>query len=360
MKRLAGYRLTRHLHLPRFLRILIRLVLVIAIGFGAIRWLSTEEQIAFTTNTSASQLLDFKSTDEKTPYAQVLQAHPEATSSAVNAPVIEINPVEYALAAPEAKLETENSTEGSLLKWKNEAGWVEWTFTAPSAGWYELHLDYMPLAGGNTSVVRGIQIDGQYPFAESEHIELERHWKDAKYPYERNEIGMQVRPQQTEIVEWSVKAVSDYSVSSRPLLYQLAQGEHTLRFAGEREGVLLKAISFQPQKQLPTYAEYQAAQPVTVAEADWHQVTEAEQFMRKSSLSIQTDHWSEPYISPDPKGRITYNVLGGNRWRQPGEWVDWELTVPADGWYEIDLKNFQNYRSGFKAYRTIKLDGETP
>ncbi|MBW7459525.1 hypothetical protein K0U00_36255, partial [Paenibacillus sepulcri] len=162
------------------------------------------------------------------------------------------------------------------------------------------------------------------------------------------------------MIGWINKAVSDYTASSRPLLYRLEQGEHTLRLVGEREPIALRAITFQAQTPLPSYAEYEMAHPVPAAQENWYGLSEAEQFERKSGLAIQTDHWSEPYISPDPKGRITYNVLGGQRWRVPGEWVEWEMTVPADGYYEIDLKNVQNYRPGFKAYRTIEIDGRTP
>lgn len=93
---------------------------------------------------------------------------------------------------------------------------------------------------------------------------------------------------------------------------------------------------------------------------EWFAVIEAEQYTRKSSLMIQTDNRSEPYISPDPQGRIRYNVLGGDRWRNPGEWLDWTFEVPEEGWYELDLKLYQGYKEGFHVYRTIMIDGKVP
>jgi ABC-type glycerol-3-phosphate transport system substrate-binding protein len=344
----------------KMLGIALRLALVGLLVFGAFRWLSGGEAVMHAASISVTKLLSFEEKGVPS-YMKLMLKNTEAgdTVAQTGLPII-IPPASYNASAPEASMTIGGEAESKALQWTNEKGWVEWRFKVPQAGWYELHFDYKPLEGGNTSVIRGVQLDGKYPFAESEHIELERQWKDAKYPYDTNEIGQQIRPKQTELIGWSIKAASDLAVSSEPLLYRLEQGEHTLRLVGEKEGVALRGISFQPKKIIQTYAEYERSHPALASQAGWYQVIEAEHFKSKSSLAIQTDHWSEPYISPDPKGRITYNVLGGQKWRQPGEWVEWELSVPENGWYEIDLKAFQAYRNGFKAYRTIAIDGETP
>lgn len=344
---------------PRYLRVPLQFLIVAALLASAIHWMRSEEPVVYSGSVTAEQLLQFQPSGDKIPYAILMQGISEAEHSAQNGREVQMNLLKYE-AAPEAKLSESREDGSSSLNWHNEEGYVEWKFHVEQAGQYELHLDYKPLPGSNGSVIRGVMLDGSYPFEESERIELERMWKDAKYPYDRNELGMQVRPQQSELSEWTSKAVTDYSASSRPLLYRLEQGEHTLRLTGERGGVALRQLSFRSQERLLSYEEYQAAHPASAATSDWYGMVEAEQFQRKSHLSIQTDHWAEPYISPDPKGRITYNVLGGNRWKLPGEWVEWEIEVPTDGFYEIDLKNFQNYRPGFKAYRTISIDGKVP
>ncbi|MEC0110085.1 extracellular solute-binding protein [Paenibacillus taichungensis] len=347
--------------LPRYLRFPIQILIVAALVVGVIRWITSEEQVVYSGSVTADQLLQFQPAGDKIPYAILMQGVSEQERSGGNGNEIRINPSQYDTAAPITKLSSSKDDGKTVLNWDNEAGSVDWTFHVAKAGWYELHLDYKPLPGSNSSVIRGVMIDGSYPFEEAERVELERMWKDAKYPYDRNELGMQVRPQQTELNEWISKAVSDYSVSSRPLLFRLETGEHTLRLVGERGGVALQQMSFQSHEHVIPYEEYKSAYPSVSSDAsDWYMVRETEQFERKSHLSIQTDHWAEPYISPDPKGRITYNVLGGNHWNLPGEWVEWDIEVPTNGWYEIDLKNFQNYRPGFKAYRTISIDGKVP
>ncbi|WP_139997146.1 extracellular solute-binding protein [Paenibacillus paridis] len=343
----------------RMLGIALRLLIAVALVFGGIRWLTASDPILHATSVSAEQLLAFESKPDQLPYAKLMYQYPEINVASSGAKTIEIKPTEYSAAAEDAILASSEEGEAAL-RWGNEQGWVEWTFEVPTGGWYELHFDYKPLEGGNASVVRGVQIDGRYPFVESERIELERLWKDSKYPYDSNEIGQQIRPAQKELEGWSEKAAAVFSASSEPVLYRLEEGQHKLRLVGVRESVALRKIAFVPKAEIPSYENYKRLHPAVETQPGWYSLIEAEQFQRKSSLAIQTDFWSEPYISPDPKGRITYNVLGGQRWRLPGEWVEWELSVPGDGWYEIDLKTFQNYRNGFEAYRTISIDGKTP
>jgi ABC-type glycerol-3-phosphate transport system substrate-binding protein len=343
----------------KWTRIAIRLVLIAALIFGGYRWAYSEPSVTYASILTAANMLTYEETDEILPYAK-LMADSKFSGETTGGQSIELNAVDYTGSAPEAKVAKVNAEDGSSIEWSNDLGWVEWSFDVPSAGWYELYLDYKPMPGGNSAVNRGIQIDGNYPFFESENVDFERLWKDAKYPYERNEIGQQLHSAQTEIVQWTNKPVTDFNVSSEPLLYRLEQGKHTVRLIGNKDPVAIRTITFKPKAELMTYADYLTAHPAFTQKPEWYANVEAENFQVKSSLMIQTEHWSEPYVSPAPNGRITYNTLGGGRWRNPGEWVEWKLTVPEDGWYEIDLKDFQNYRNGFKSYRTIELDGAVP
>ncbi|MCR2807039.1 extracellular solute-binding protein [Paenibacillus soyae] len=340
----------------KLIGILIRLAVAVALVAGIVRWNADGSVVIQANAVTLEQLMDYKQPEgELLSYAQLMLQEDTATNGEL--PDVPLGATSYSSASPDARL----SAEDGELHWNNEAGWVEWTFRAEQAGWYELHMTFKPLEGSNASAVRGIQIDGQYPFAEAQRIEFERMFKDSQYPYDRNEIGQQVRPTQSEITDWIAKPLTHFAASSEALLFKLGEGEHTLRLTGVREPLAIRELRFQAPAEAPGYADYAAGQPADGGAAEpWFTVVEAERTARKSSVAIQTDYWSEPEISPDPKGRITYNVLGGWRWRLPGEWAEWDFEVPADGWYEIDLKAFQDYRNGFQAYRTVSIDGEVP
>jgi hypothetical protein len=54
------------------------------------------------------------------------------------------------------------------------------------------------------------------------------------------------------------------------------------------------------------------------------------------------------------------NYTGGDAWRATGQWIEWEFTVPEDGYYSIMIKGRQNYARGLVACRSLYIDNEIP
>ena len=52
--------------------------------------------------------------------------------------------------------------------------------------------------------------------------------------------------------------------------------------------------------------------------------------------------------------------VGGDAWRDNGQWVEWEVEVPEDGMYNISFKGRQNYSRGSVSTRSVLIDGEVP
>lgn len=251
----------------------------------------------------------------------------------------------------------------TVADWNEGTGWLEWHIDVPQDGLYELAVEYAPLKGSFASIVRGLQIDGKYPFKEAEHLVLDRAWKDSKTPYDKNQLGNEIRPVQEELGGWRTVALADYGVSSEPLLWPLTKGPHTIRMVGGREPVALNTLTFTAPERIPAYADYAKAQQSAQAEDKakaWFGLFEAERYAQKSAIGVQTQSVAEPYMSPDPEGRLVYNTLGGDRWLNAGEWVEWEFEVPATGVYAIDLKYLQGYNGKANAYRTVMIDGKVP
>jgi len=318
-----------------------------------VRSFLTEDQPTYAGQADAEQLLIFVPEENVPSYTRWLS---NSRSMNVAKTDISISSISYQSASEDAQLEIDRHSSGTdALYWNNDKGWVEYEVEVPEAGVYVLEIEYLPLKAGYSSIVRGVMVDGQYPFAEARHIELDRTWKDEKFQYDRDVIGHEIRPVQVEVEGWKKTVVANYGVSSEPLLFALSEGIHTVRFVGERGPVALNTIEFKTPQTYGDYKQYRQSKPDSQAKK-WHSVIEAERYLQKSSTAIQTSHISEPYISPDPKGRLVYNVLGGERWRNSGEWVEWQLEVPESGWYEIDLK----VQNRFRSYRTIMIDGQVP
>jgi ABC-type glycerol-3-phosphate transport system substrate-binding protein len=285
-----------------------------------------------------------------------------AYADAAEGIAVTIRAADYAQASADADLQVRRDDRlgEDVVDWLNADGWIEWEADIPEDGLYQVMIRYAPLEGGYNSILRGLEIDGAYPFREAKRLALDRLWKDAEYPYRRNKIGNEVRPVQVEEREWTDKLLADYSAASEPLRFALAKGRHTIRLVGVREPVALHSIEFVAPYRIPGYAEYAAEHAAHRIADTWYAQIEAERFAVKTSPSVRTISVSEAFASPDPRGRIVYNALGGTSWRNPGESVIWEVTVPKSGLYAVDLKYFQGYNGNAAAFRTIKLDGKIP
>ncbi len=101
--------------------------------------------------------------------------------------------------------------QGAVLAWyegQTGTGWVEWAFDVPSAGLYNLAIEYYPLPGKRASIQRDLQIDGQYPFIEARRLSFDRTWKDA-HPPARDNQGNDIRPSQVEAPQWRFQLFED-------------------------------------------------------------------------------------------------------------------------------------------------------
>ncbi|MCU6711595.1 extracellular solute-binding protein [Paenibacillus sp. J5C_2022] len=347
---------------------------LIAIGLIAtalvLIWRSLDDEEKAYPAVAASSLLDavFGEEGEMDSHSYLMSLHTPAYSESAyregESVRITIPALAYAASSEDAKLARHDDEQrGEVLRWSNGTGWVEWHVEVPEDGVYGIEALYKPMDQGFSPIVRGVAIDGELSFQEAAHIELPRYWKDGDRPYPRNAIGNEIMPVPQEVLEWQLEGLKDYSVSSESLLWKLSQGEHTIRLVGVREAMALHSLTLYKPEGLPSYAEYRnrhSEDKLAEDERLWHMQIEAEQFSRKSSVSLRTVSVAEPFISPDPKGRLVYNAVGGDSWRNAGERIDWEVEVPHDGYYAIDVKYFQGYNRGASVYRTIMLDGRIP
>ncbi len=277
--------------------------------------------------------------------------------------LIKVAAVSYSAIADGGQIAKRQDDErGEVIDWQGSGGWVEWEIDVAVGGLYAIEMEYQPLTGSYANVVRGIQIDGEYPYQEAERFVLERLWRDSQYPYDRNGLGNEIRPVQVEEKGWRHAEVTNYAASSEALLWLLAEGKHTIRLTEGREPVSIASVTLKAAKQMPDYEQYASLatrQPDTESD-NWHIQVEAEQYKTKSAVGVQTQSVAEAFMSPDPKGRLVYNTIGGDRWQNAGDWIEWAFEVPASGWYAFDLKYMQGYNGKANVYRTIMIDGQVP
>ena len=131
---------------------------------------------------------------------------------------------------------------GNALFWTGEESWIEWEVTVPTAGLYQMEMEFLPLDGKRASIQRDIQVNGAYPFFEAKRIAFTRQWLDAGAPTFDNR-GDHMRPRQLEVREWRVSAFQDAGGMYRePFRFYLQQGTNRIRMNAIREPMAITYI----------------------------------------------------------------------------------------------------------------------
>lgn len=338
------------------------LIIVVIAIFYSVKYLSVSDEV-FAEISPDSFVLSVSDYDDIPYYYNVHQRQIESGIPFYTGDDIVIDSIMFLDHSDDANIRVENDANinEDVLIWENGMGWVEWEVEVPEEGMYYIEVEYQSIQeNSSSSIFYNLQINGQYPFSEAKSLEFVKYWKDVTVPYDRDLIGNEIRSPQMEIKGWNSSYLTDYGISSTPLLFHLNKGNNKLRFIAINEGMVWGDLTLKAPRSLPDYEEYITLSPDSPPVSSWHTIMEAERYTQKSHPSIQTGSHNEPHVSPDPLGRIVYNTIDGNRWKKPGEFIDWTFEVPETGWYEIDLKYFQRFNGKSNIYRTIEINGQVP
>ncbi|WP_274362147.1 extracellular solute-binding protein [Paenibacillus thermotolerans] len=323
--------------------------LMFTLGFAVLVWSVWSALQPSAEGKAAQPVLNRIAGSEDSAYAKLLSEFvPSASSEDVKEIVIPAS--SYREVSDPKQFET----EGDAVAWNSEEGWIEWNVTIPEDGLYRIGLVYDGAGNYGADIVRGLQIDGAYPFPEAERLPLKLSFTHRPYPPQRDEFGNDSRPQSVAASGWKSEWLADYSIDVSPLKWPMKKGSHTIRLVGESQPMNLQSLRIAGNKRLEPYA---GGGNGASRNGSWISLIEAESITRKSNTSIQLQSSDYPKISPDTEGFIRFNSLGGEQFKRSGEWVEWEFEVPADGVYKIGFKYFQSYLNNFYAYRTVSIDG---
>ena len=251
------------------------------------------------------------------------------------------------------------------LRWESESGTVSWTVDVPADGMYEIGIVYRALPGKRHAIGLQLFVDGQLPFAEAEALSLPRMFCDETEEdgsFARDRIGNELTPRQSEVFAWrKAMLTDDEGDHTEPYQVYLTAGSHTLGLSAVREPFLLSQIVLQPPQQIPAYAETRQAARTDGAPAGHLTLIQAERAVCRSDSAVHAvADRSSPTSQPYSAYYTRMNALGGSGWSAPGQWVEWTVDVPADGYYRLAFKYIQSYVSGLAVSRRLTIDGQVP
>lgn len=268
----------------------------------------------------------------------------------------------YYATSDDSKIEALDSYEGkeNVIKWDSAAGSVSYTVDVPADAFYSVKFSYYPIKGSGNKINIGLQVDDGFPYTDLTSFSLNRTYNSSE-GIKQDSAGNDYNTTQVELFDWNEKfAVSDSGVSDQPFLIYLTKGEHSLVVYSFNEPFVLGDITLCTPAKHMTYKEY-VAKYGKIKDGEWGQKIEAEDTFKKSEQNMvaSTDRTSTKN-SPFNYTKTVLNVIGGATWSYAGQWLEWQVEVPEDGYYEIFLRFKQSYKSGLPTHRRLLVDGEVP
>lgn len=292
-------------------------------------------------------------------YTLYLNAHSGAARPKQN---IEVNVTSY-IDAEDAKVTDEYEGAEKALYTGNDSK-VTWEVNVPEAGFYNVYLEYMTVKSRGVAIERAFYVNGELPFQNASDMTFLRMWTDASEPRVDNR-GNEIRPTQTEVYGWQSTYLKDkMGYVSEPYQFYFEKGKNTITLEAVNEPMVLRKLDIVAVEDEFEYADYTAAQTGTKAAGsglDYVQIVQGEDSTVRSESSLYAKYDRASAITkPYSITKTILNYIGGEAWRNPGQWIEWNVEVPEDGYYHLCIKGRQNYDRGNISYRSLSIDGEVP
>ena len=315
-------------------------------------------------------------------YGDYLELHEEAVRPAVSQVVEADSYTHYEgydegvmVNAPEILADYEGESGNAVLT--AEESFIEWEFTVPETGLYDISIRYYPVEGKNSEIQRAIFIDGELPYSELALVEFFRVWSNGDFEkytdengvtlrrWESDNQGNNLKPSAVETPEWIDGALYDSNgyITEQLSVYLTAGDTHTISLLSMREPMLIRSITFANAERPASYEDVMAAGEAAGRKDSSGQMIriEAENADKTSSQMLYpVQDQSSAAVYPASTRYLLNNSIGGNSWKSAGQWVEWEFEVAEDGYYVITLHDQQNFVRGINVFRKIYIDGAVP
>lgn len=266
--------------------------------------------------------------------------------------------------APGENVEIRTMEDGQKAVFTGDHSTATWTLTVPEAGFYNVQIEYLTVESRGVDIERKLDINGVTPFAGAETLLFSRLWADGSEVRKDNQ-GNDIRPTQVEVFDWQTAYLRDsMGYIIEPYQFYFGEGEATISLTAVNEPMIVRALRLTAVEDEPVYAAYRAAQPDVTMSAEakaYVQTVQGEHSSLRSSPSLYARYdRSSPVTVPMSITNTILNYSGGDPWNIPGQWIEWIVDAPEDGYYHLSVKARQQYQRGGLSCRSVYIDGVIP
>ncbi|MBQ7095438.1 MAG: extracellular solute-binding protein [Clostridia bacterium] len=271
-----------------------------------------------------------------------------------------------AVTSGSAKYALAENYEGkSNVLLMEKEGTLVYTVDVAETGMYALELSYFPLLGDGNGKDYELQIliDGKLPHKDAARFSMKRNWTDEDEENPFDSIGNELFSKQVEDAKWLIKDVRDPDgVFDDSVKFYLTKGTHTITLDYISGIMAIASLRLHNEGEGISYNDYIAMYDMAGAtDATEEFILEAENYVDKSESLLQPAYdRSDPKVTPYSISKTRLNVFGGESWSTNTQTVNWEINVPADGYYTIGFRYRQSYVEDSTSYRRIYIDGKVP
>lgn len=258
------------------------------------------------------------------------------------------------------KSEYKNFGDLKTVLWDEDIKQIDCAVNIDKSGLYTFGFTYCADLSSGADVVRGMKVDGAYPYKECNTLVLPRRW-ESSHDKTVNSAGDEVAPTMTQSDAVQNAPLYDGDGKySEPFQIYLSEGRHIFSFEHINMSVYLAGFFldvYEAPKNYETVSASYGENPNEITE----QHIEAEDailYTNDSVLNMVCD--GDPLCSPISRGKTVMNTVGGTDGQDSGSSVTYTFNVKNSGYYKIALRVLQNYRDGLPSYRMIQIDGNVP
>ncbi len=306
--------------------------------------------------------VDVEGTGRSDSYTAYLDKHPNGKEPRLPGGFLEVKLDDYA----EGKgVKILDSFEGrnDVLFTDNDS-MVTWKVNVPESGFYNLKIDYYATQSRGVAVERGILINGELPFGDAGNMLFTRIWTDNGEKRVDNQ-GNEIRPMQVEVFDWQTGYFrDDMGYIIEPYKFWLEKGEQSISIKAVNEPVAISGFyisSVNDGIDYKTYSSENANKRDNASGKNIELKIQGEESTLRSEASLYAKYdRASATTQPNSVMNTVLNYIGGDPWRTSSQWIEWNLNVPEDGYYNITVKGRQNYARGQVSVRSLYIDGEIP
>lgn len=257
-------------------------------------------------------------------------------------------------ARPEAEIKV---FEGKTVLSEGSDAAIKAAVTVPESGLYIFEVTYkIPKTQASQPAIT-VLLNGKMPFYEAWQISLPQLFEDIT-PVKEGDVEI---PEAVLVDEYQTRYLYDTLGCYGGLLeFYLPAGANSLEISGALGVAEITNVTIKSYVSPP---EYKCVKDTLKGEryTGNHIKIQAETTYRRSDSTIfAVNDRSSAAVEPTSVTERYLNAIGGTNWQTLGQFVEWEIEVPEDGLYTINLKYRKDTKAGLDSNRRIYIDGEVP